>query len=247
MILNRNVIVVLILLCTLSLSAYAHEIEEDSDKPLWSVGVGIGFGNVYSRSFGSSSSLADMATTSTGDIFGCGIVQPVFIEDHDDTHGQIFVERRLSERSAILMKLTITYSEWDSNRFTAPKAGWRKGIGAHLGYRWVFNPGGWIEFSVSMLIGGDWYWDDWSYRVPGLSGPEFKQYKYVIGTGIGVALEKELLKNFYLRFESLLLSFSYTRVEARQEYLGVDEMFEHGNKLGGGLTLNPSIQLRLAF
>ncbi|MBW1807396.1 MAG: hypothetical protein JRJ87_04320 [Deltaproteobacteria bacterium] len=243
MIFNRNLVAILILLGTPTWRAYAHDVEDSADKPLWSVGAGIGFGNVYSQTTGTYYGLV---TDTMCDGFGCVPLQPV-LTDGDSTHGQIFVERRLSERSSILMKLTITYSEWDSNRYSTSKEGWRKGIGTHLGYRRIFNPGGWIEFSVSMLIGGDWYWDDWSYSASGLSSQEFKHYLYVIGVGIGVALEKELLKNFYLRFESLLLSFSYTRVEARVDYLGVEEMYEHGNKIGGGLTLNPSVQLRLAF
>jgi len=108
-----------------------------------------------------------------------------------------------------------------------------------LGLRYLFNPRGAVELSVFgglSLAYGDSTWksdsEDWTNRT--LS----------YGLVAGLALERRLMDNLYLRFQTTMGNVFYSSVETKIDGTAGTT---NTSQFRGGIALSPGIQLRLTF
>jgi hypothetical protein len=131
--------------------------------------------------------------------------------------------------------------------------------GLSVGLRYVINPGGIVEVSplFNVALG-------YSY-----SGPQ-KDYEQTtttdsastsVGTSVGIALERQLLPNLYVRVATTLFAASYQWGSVHYNSVGGSAVDSYGNvvnttavntrnstaSLHAGLSVSPSLSLRLAI
>jgi hypothetical protein len=217
--------IVFFIILTHSLSAYATQgadtVTPQKSANDWSIGAGLlGSGYSYAMS-GYVGGLASYPIAPTS---------------------SMTLERRLSENLWLTMGMAGNFSMADDDKgvsigntivskaFTGEVA---------LGVRYIFNPKGAVEISafggLSFLYGTQTLksdTDEWNNRA--LSG----------GIIAGLAIERQLLKNLYLRLHTTIGNVYFATVSSEVEDTGETNDV---SQFRGGISLTPGIQLRLTF
>jgi hypothetical protein len=157
----------------------------------------------------------------------------------------------LNRSFALLLKLEGSYSETESG-YSDNKIG---EVGVAAGVRWILNPGGFVEVSLYSVFGGSWVFGK-SESKPNPPVNTSDTYGYDIGLGVGFAVEKKLLDNLYLRFETLVGRFGYqydkqtvstTLIDLVTNEPVIDKTHDHDKSIYALLAFSPAIELRMAF
>ena len=183
------------------------------------------------------------------------------------------LERRLYESLFLVFDLRGSYArdtETDDDLELTHKSA---SAGAEIGIRPIFNPGSFVEVSAVVSFGGGWYYSlspgrDWiDGELYGLEN-DYIQYDETssgiyLGGAIGIVLEKELMRNLFVRIQCRLFDVSYsTETESSIEVieavgetetggtsyiLRTDSVESESSGVRAGLALSPSLQLRMQF
>lgn len=203
----------------------------------WSVGAGIGYS--FTPSWG--------ATASAG-MAGRSSVQSPF--------GAVLLEKQLSRNLALLFDVYGGFADYDND---IGEDVWGSLIdqsyhaGASAGIRWIFNPGGIVEISgiisASGLFSGSKSENIDSVQEGDAESERLilkgEDINYSVGLELGLALERKLLDNLYLRFQSSLLGGYWGVTDSTEETIdGPDEEFRR-RLVSIGLAFTPMIQLRM--
>lgn len=224
--------------------AYGTE-GEDPDLP-WSIGAGIG--------------LASYGDPIVSPI-GMSLLSPLIYRT--TPWGVMLVEKQLTHHVSWILdvRASVTYltSEDDSDTPDGEEASEEPqtsgAVGGATGMRWNFNPGGPVEVSGTVVAAGWWQGVegiDHNWMTTSQGGIEKVDLKYAtnafsVGLAFGLVLERKLLDNLFLRFESRLLNAYYTQVESSAQTLDADVTTDKDTRLSAGLAFSPAIQLRLEF
>ena len=229
----RNIILVTaVVLYGVSAPAYGKEQADPKrdEEATWSIGAGIGgYSSYYVYYMGNNYSALPETPSSV-----------------------IFVERRVSPRWWVVAGLEGTYSHTGNQ--DAIIAGAMPKVTSHsmmgtAGVRYVFNPGGAVELSLYgaaslyyLTIDGE----DSSAADPDDTRSTHNGYKGAIGS-VGLAVERKLMKNLYLRLSTTLASIRYSTSTYEETSVSGATAGHTFSIWDGGINFKPSLQLRLTF
>lgn len=225
--------------------------------PNWSVGAGVAVFTYRPISAGTST------------IVGSSVAwQPSLI---------FLVERRLSARNYLIADLYGSYQRSEEDGEARIKTHLSQ-VGGLIGIRSVFNPGKNVEVSGILAAGVGWFYRkdilyldlDSGLLMSGrqivdtgfTDDPlEIKQTSLYGNVSLGLAFEKALTQELYLRIASSLVEFNFGRstynfpidkpisASTDQNESNSDELPRDSKQwdIGVGLAFSPSLQIRLAF
>jgi len=232
---------VALLAAVIETSAFAKaDVEEEADAAggLWSVGAGMGFSVYGGWTSGTGYGLAGLVSSYYGYYNISMPSSPI---------GKLLVERRLGESWALMFQLSGSYTDNGDSQRVSPELA--LSLSANLGTRWIINPGGAVEISPYVLLGGGM--QEMKEVLVGYKSDGAPVYSdpsgTVIGLGVGLVLERKLIDNLFLRLESLVAEITYSHVEGST--LSTDDKVSNlaVNRFTADLAFTPSIQLRLTF
>lgn len=201
------------------------QIEQKSPYAEWSVGVGVGFGFCF-----------------------LGLSQ-IMLADTTPS-GRIMVERRMGDKFAVLFLGSAWYSEGESSDAIRDRkdVGHSKGFGVSIGFRRIINPGGLVEVSFLLQVGGERNESDSTGERDGWeTSSRHVELSYALGAGLGLVLEHKFTDWLALRFESMLARISFAVSEAKSRDRDGDTSAPRSESFQVGLTFTPSLQLRMSF
>ncbi|MBU1240285.1 hypothetical protein KKF84_18175 [Myxococcota bacterium] len=214
-----------LLLFTFSLSTFAAEgtkaVPPEKRVDNWSIGAGFlssGYSYALAGYMGGLSSYASTPTSS------------------------MTLERRLSDNLWLTMGLSSSFSvvddEADINAgYTITTQSFVTEVA--IGFRYIFNPRGAVEISA---FGGLSF--VYGTQTQETDTEEWTSRSLAPGLVVGLALERCLLDNLYLRLHTTIGSVYYSTVKSEEKDSGATADM---NQIRGGISLNPGIQLRLTF
>ncbi len=230
--------------CTL----LAEDKKDEGAATSWSIGAGVGFG--YYRlpysSFGASAGQTGL-TGLAGGVSGINVFSPF---------GVLLVERQLTKHLCLLFDVAGSYTTWDSDN-SDPIVEYRSSksalVNATIGLRWIFNPSGIVEVSGIMSVGALWNYDNVEQQVA--STDEYGELEYLKedshghlysgGLEFGLALERKLLDNLFLRFQSSVVCAYYGQGNYTTSVPEGSTGTQTSKRFDIALAFSPMIQLRL--
>jgi hypothetical protein len=239
---KRKALLSILIICIgfdLSDTAFAQDVRQNAVDSSWSVGAGIGW-SVYGDDYAISRSRQNIIRSPSG---------------------VMLVERRLGKRLSLVFDLSAVYENFDEDQADPNDSGLRtlnsienlfQGD-ASLGARWVFNPGGVVELSGIVAAVGlvELQQGDTLDIIQNENDQteyvylDFETITYSMGLALGLALEKKLLDNLFLRFESRFIKGYYGLSTTTSELQdGSDDTHEF-KVFNTELVFTPTIQLRL--
>lgn len=208
-----------------SKSEEPNQVKQKSSYAEWSVGIGVGFGFCFLG-------LTQITLTNT------------------TPSGRIMIERRMGDKFAILFLGSAWYTEGESSDTVRDRkdVGHSKGFGASIGFRRIINPGGQVEVSFLLQIGGERNESDSTGERDGWeTSSRHVELSYALGAGLGLVLEHKFTDWLALRFESILARTSFAVSEAKSRDKDGDTSAPRNESFQVGLTFTPSLQLRMSF
>jgi len=202
----------------------------DSSQNDWSIGAGLGWQSVVA---------SNLVFYSAGSTVG----YPT--QAGSTPTAAISLERRFSPRLSVLVHGTGT-AEQVALAATPFADGSSQRVGANLaaGPRLVLNPDAPIEVSLYGLTSFGWARSSASQE-----GEDQVSQHYGVGGRLGLAVERELVDNLSLRFESSLLeaSYSWSGLSGSAADVDGDTVAPVASRLSANLNLSPGVQLRVSF
>ena len=212
--------------------------KEEPNGPYWSIGAGLGFGSFQ---------IDPLSSVSLG---SRNIQSPI---------GAVLVERQITRQLHLLLRLVGSYTNRDEDR---NETNYRSseiidkifGVNAAAGFRWLFNPGGVVEFSGTVTIGALWHYeegDEFNSIPNGETGIDedvyldFNTVTYSLGGTLGLVLERRLLESLYLRLESSFLGSYYGQKIHDYELPDGSRDSTKFKLFNIGMVFSPMIELRL--
>jgi hypothetical protein len=227
---------------------------QKGDPPGWSIGVGASF---FSYQLISMSATQSLGSTSF----------------RWAPSALLLVERRLGRNLYLLFNAqgAFTSSRLNEPGEETPSKTGR--IGGDVGIRSVFNPGGLVEVSGMVTVGGGWQFSD-AYRDEYVNGEDYgleddhvklrtRSSGYFVDGVLGIAFERELIPRLCLRLATSIVAVEFEKVRSRKQQIrAVDRYVEEPpsplemeietekTSVQGvtvGLSFSPVVQLRLAL
>jgi len=242
---KRNLFACLLILAVFSSSnALADEggnIEADeAQRYPWSVGAGIGL-SVYSQYPPMSSMMGSGGYA--------GVPTPF---------GVVLLEKQLSEHLALTFDVSGSYSNLDRDSESEKHSFYNNlnymySASASAGVRWIFNPNGAVEVSGLVLVSGSIDGNDGEYSKYIDDGESEGGYvtldqesrSFYLGCDIGIAFERKLMDNLFLRFQTSVVKSHWGRHITDSELVDGTTDTNKSSIFNIGLSFVPAIQLRL--
>ncbi len=239
-------------LSLLTAKAYSEEEGDTDDRPAWSIGAGIGFGAYYYPTYGGIGTPGPASEGSQGLGAAGGLGGYVGDNWYSSPNAHVMVEWQFADSLALLFQGGVSYSDNDSSGGNYEY--YNVGVSILAGLRWILNPGGAVEVSTYGAFSGSWSFG-FSDIESDFEPPENleswvvknRSISYSLGFHIGLALERKLLDNLYLRLESSLVRVAYGYGENKQTFSDEERSTSNSKSFSTGLAFSPAIQLRLAF
>jgi hypothetical protein len=222
-----------------------------ADGSGWSLGMGLGFGGFgWGTRANWDTWLAGQAPVTTAQ----GYAGTVSATWYTAPEMSLLVERSLADRLALMLRLSAQYADVSGNngisQFEYEQDSTR--VGAGLGLRYLFNPGGLVEVSAYFTFQGIWQWGKVKSIVQDDAGSTVRNSHdfdgYLLEAQAGLVLERELIDSLFLRFATPLIAADYHHTSSELSLLeGVASYPVTNNGFSAGLRIEPQLQLRLAF
>jgi hypothetical protein len=141
-----------------------------------------------------------------------------------------------------------TLSDLEARRF-----GTSEGFSASIGFRRIINPGGKVEVSFLLLLGGESNWSEsnWSEATSEETEDDSESshttHEYALGASIGLILEYKFTDWLALRIDSMLVRVSYSVGEWDWRDADEDPSPSRREDFHAKLIFSPSVQLRMSF
>jgi len=176
--------------------------------------------------------------------------------------GVLLLEKQLRDRLLLTFHGQAHYRRGEGGAYVFVFPGWSKKTEksrlAAVGLRWVFfNPGGTLQGSVTAQIRASvsrvkQVTTDHRAGLKKTWRRRIKSTSKFLGLDLGVAFEKELASNLYLRFEGRIVRVAWGRVRQRHDFWGMDGTHHHFITRPGGhekfcYVFHPALLLRLAI
>ena len=171
--------------------------------------------------------------------------------------GVVLVEKQVSDHLALTFGASGHYRNYslddndrDQNYFEPDHSYYAD---ASVGVRWIFNPSGPVEVSgtasIAGVIAGNkgkylQYMDDENLE-QNYAQVDHEERIYGLGCEIGIAFERKLMDNLFLRFQTALVQAHVGKeIDKYKQTDGTNDTVE-GRSVNVGFAFTPSIQLRL--
>lgn len=226
----------------------------------WSLGAGVGFSGTGDVGLGGLEGLSGFAGSSMGPA------------NSQTPYGTAVAEVALSPVFRLVLGVQGSYAKQLSRERDpeteyivgrGPEGDFRWSLGGSVGGRAVLNPGGVVEVSPILMLGGFRHVSETTYQsgnVPELSALLYTNRHYSsVGwdARLGLVLEYSLLPNLFLRFETYFVRLGYAKasventIPERPTDLDSKILFSMTREGRSDLSLNygvsPSLQLRMNF